>query len=82
MACMEDEMEELNEQLAREEERADLMLQDLDEAVERVGELEGEVGGLGNELRVRGRELEGARVSSFFLPFYLTRCYEEREWRC
>ena len=61
-SCLDDEIEELNEQLAREEERADLMLQDLDEAVARVDELEGENSGLRNELRVRGRELETARV--------------------
>ena len=31
VACLEDDVEELNETLAKEEERADLLLQDLDE---------------------------------------------------
>jgi hypothetical protein len=64
---LEDEAEELNETLAKEEERADLMLQDLEEAVGRAEEMEAEAGVLEGELRVRTRELETARVRHAFL---------------
>lgn len=62
LTCMEDDVEDLNEQLAREEERADLMLQDLDDATARVDELDGEAQGLHNELRIKARELETAKA--------------------
>jgi hypothetical protein len=61
---LEDDVEELNEQLAKEEERADLMSQDLDDATARADDLDGEAQGLLNELRVKSRELETARASS------------------
>lgn len=62
IAVMEDEIEELNEQLAREEERADLVAQDLEDAVVQTGELDATVQQLNNELRLRTRELEAAEV--------------------
>jgi hypothetical protein len=52
----------LNEQLAREEERADLILQDLDDATVRADDLDAEAQELSNQMRVMGRELETARV--------------------
>ena len=66
VACLEDDVEELNEQLAKEEERADLMLQDLDDATARADDLDGEAQALLNDLRVKSRELETARVGCTF----------------
>jgi uncharacterized coiled-coil protein SlyX len=63
IAVMEDEVEDLNEQLAKEEERADLMLQDLEDATARADSLDGEAQDLLNELRVKNRELDTARAS-------------------
>jgi uncharacterized coiled-coil protein SlyX len=62
VAIIEDEVEELNEQLAKEEERGDLMLQDLEDATARADDLDGEAQQLLNELRVKSRELDAARV--------------------
>jgi TolA-binding protein len=59
---IEDEVEELNEQLAKEEERSDGLVQDLEEAVAKFDELDGENQTLSNELRVKSRELENAKV--------------------
>jgi uncharacterized coiled-coil protein SlyX len=59
---IEDEVEELNEQLAKEEERSDGLVQDLEEAMSKFDELDGENQGLSNELRVKSRELENAKV--------------------
>jgi hypothetical protein len=64
---IEDEVEELNEQLAKEEERSDGLIQDLEEAILRSDELDEENQGLSNELRVKSRELENAKVSCWFL---------------
>jgi len=63
---IEDEIEELNEQLAKEEERSDGMVQDLEEALAKIDELDGENQGLSNEMRVKSRELENAKVSFGF----------------
>lgn len=62
MAIKEDEVEELNEQLAKEEERADLLIQDLEDANARTDDLDADVQQLMNELRVKTRELDTARV--------------------
>jgi chromosome segregation ATPase len=63
IAVMEDEVEDLNEQLAKEEERADLMLQDLEDATAKADNLDGEAQDLLNELRIKNRELDTARAS-------------------
>lgn len=62
IAVMEDEIEDLNEQLAREEERADGIAQDLDDAIIQTAELDTTVQQLNNELRLKTRELEAAEV--------------------
>lgn len=64
IAVMDDEIEDLNEQLAKEEERADGIAQDLDDAVVQTGELDATVQQLNNELRAKTRELEAAEVDS------------------
>lgn len=64
IAVMEDEIEELNEQLAREEERADLVAQDLEDAVAQTGALDATVQQLNNDLRLKTRDLEAAEVCS------------------
>lgn len=65
IAIKEDEVEELNEQLAKEEERADLILQDLEGAAARADDRDGEIRQLLNELRVKSRELETAKVGTY-----------------
>lgn len=67
IAVMEDEIEELNEQLAKEEERADEIAQDLEDAVAHTGELDATVQQLNNELRLKTRELEAAEVGTLCL---------------
>ncbi|TID22373.1 GTPase-activating protein [Venturia nashicola] len=62
IAVMEDEIEELNEQLAKEEERADLVAQDLEDAVAQTGELDATVQQLSHELRMKTRDLEAAEA--------------------
>jgi len=62
IAIIEDEMEELNEQLAKEEERADLLVQDLEDANARTDDLDADVQQLLNEVRVKSRELDTAKV--------------------
>jgi hypothetical protein len=69
IAVMEDEIEDLNEQLAKEEERADGIAQDLDDAVAQTGELDAAVQELTNELRLKTRELEVAEVASSHILF-------------
>lgn len=68
IAVMVDEIEELNEQLAKEEERADGIAQDLEDAVAQTGELDATVQQLSNELRLKTRELEAAEVCSNDIP--------------
>jgi uncharacterized coiled-coil protein SlyX len=69
VAIIEDEVEELNEQLAKEEERGDLMLQGLEDATARADDLDGEAQQLLNELRVKSRELDAARVHNSCTAF-------------
>jgi hypothetical protein len=59
---IEDEIEDLTEQLAKEEERADSVIDDLEAQIQRGDELEGDVQGLSNELRVKSRELDNTKV--------------------
>jgi len=66
-AVMEDEIEDLNEQLAKEEERADGIAQDLEYAITQTGELDANVQQLTNELRLKTRELEAAEVGFILL---------------
>ena len=67
IAVLEDEVEDLNEQLAREEERADILMQDIEDANARSDHLDEEVQQLSNELRVKSRELETAKASTLLL---------------
>jgi uncharacterized coiled-coil protein SlyX len=59
---VEDEVEELNDQLAKEEERSDGLVQDLEEAVAKMDELDAENQGLLTDLRVKNRDLENTKV--------------------
>ncbi|KAF2436305.1 hypothetical protein EJ08DRAFT_674841 [Tothia fuscella] len=57
-----DDIEELNEQLAKEEERSDSLIEELDVERKRSDELDGNVMGLNVELRSRSRELENVKA--------------------
>jgi uncharacterized coiled-coil protein SlyX len=59
---VEDEVEELNEQLTKEEERSDGLVQDLEEAVAKMDELDAENQALVTDLRVKSRDLENTKV--------------------
>jgi hypothetical protein len=64
---MGDEIEELNEQLAKEEERADAIVLDLDQQNAIINELEVDVEALTDELRIKTRELDQAQVGGILL---------------
>lgn len=71
---IEDEIEDLNEQLTKEEERADSVIEELEVQLQRSEELEGDVQGLTNELRIKTRDLENTKVRVFTGTRSLVNC--------
>ena len=68
---IEDEVEELIDQLTKEEERSDNLVRDLEETTAKSDELDIENQQLTNDLRIKSRELDNAkvcRIPSFILP--------------